>query len=321
MSTDTRTRCAHCLGVISADQAIPAGADVLCRTCAHLAGVRLPETAAPPRDTAEQRRAAVERALPYTAGAPDAAEEFARQVCGEAGVPLGASSAGLGVGPAASPGSLADDETDPFADDVPPHPLLGTEGNLISRFLDDIDRWCRGRWWYVRVPVLLFFAYTWMRHASDPMYQSMFKGLNLGVHELGHFVFGFGDVLAAWGGSLLQCLVPLIGMAMFLRQRDYFAIAFAWGWLATNFFEVATYAADAVRMELPLVTPGGGHAIHDWNYILGAKGWLRHTEAIADAHRTIGHACMIIALALGSWLVVKMIRSAGAGSRSASARA
>jgi hypothetical protein len=304
LSTGTQIRCAHCFHPLAVEEAVTAGGDLLCGTCAHLAGVvRKPTATAPPsrRSPAGRSHAeAVAAALPY---APDAHEEFARQVCEAAGVPLAEPE------PETVPG-LLDAEAAALEDEAPPHPLLGTEGNLIARFLDDIDRWCQGKWWHVRIPVLLFLAYTWSRHAADPTYQSAFKGLNLGIHELGHFVFGFGDVLAAWGGSLLQCLIPLVALGMFLKQRDYFAIAFAGGWLATNFFEVGTYAADAVRMELPLVTPGGGHAIHDWNYILGARGWLRHTDAIADLHRTIGHGCMIIALGLGSWLVVKMFRSA-----------
>ena len=69
------------------------------------------------------------------------------------------------------------------------------------------------------------------------------------------------------------------------QQRDVFAVAFAWGWLATNLFEVATYAGDAVAMSLPLVTPGGGHAIHDWNYVLGAWGCGVFANDPADVAR------------------------------------
>jgi hypothetical protein len=189
--------------------------------------------------------------------------------------------------------------------------------SFLRRRLDAVDAWCDGRWWAVRVPLLLYLVVAWLGHAADSNYQSLFKGIDLGIHELGHFVFQpFGDVMAAWGGSLLQCLVPCIAVPMFLRQRDYFAVAIAFGWLGVNLFEVATYAADAVAMQLPLVTPGGGHPIHDWNFVLGALGWLRHTELIAGLHRLGGHAALAIGVGGGAWLCAKMLRSQLARARS-----
>jgi len=179
------------------------------------------------------------------------------------------------------------------------------------RLLSEIDAGCDGRWWHVRIPVLAFLAWVWIRHAQDPRYQSVFKGLNLGIHELGHYVFGpFGDIPGVLGGSVLQCLVPLIAAAMFVRQRDGFAVCFAFGWLGTNLFEVATYAGDAVKMSLPLVTPGGGHPIHDWNYFLGNYGWLRHTDAVAAWHRAAAHASMVVSLGGGTWVVSRMMAAA-----------
>jgi hypothetical protein len=112
------------------------------------------------------------------------------------------------------------------------------------------------------------------------------------------------------GGSLLQCLAPLVVAALFVRQRDYFAVAFAFGWLGTNWFDVATYVGDAVDKRLPLVTPGAGEPIHDWNYILGNYGWLRHTDSLAALHTAAAHAAMVVALAGGTWLVGKMFASA-----------
>jgi hypothetical protein len=188
-----------------------------------------------------------------------------------------------------------------------------TVRGLGARRLEDVDAWCAGKWWAARVPFLLLALWMWMRHASDPLYRSVFGGLDLGVHELGHFVFApFGDLLGVFGGSLLQCLAPIIGMVMFLRQRDYFAVAFAWCWLGTNCFEVAAYAGDAVRMQLPLVTPGGGHPVHDWNYLLGALGWLGHTDAIAAAYRVSAHVSMLVGVAGMGWILAKMVASAAA---------
>lgn len=185
-----------------------------------------------------------------------------------------------------------------------PRPRRGA----LGWWLDDVDRWCEGRLWLPRLALVLFFAWTWIRHLRDPLHQSIFKGLNLGIHELGHYVFAvFGDIPEVLGGSLLQCLAPVLAMVMFARQRDWFAIAFAFGWLATNLFDVAVYVGDAVAQRLPLVSPGGGHPIHDWNYILGHFGWLRHTETLAALHALAGHLAMAACLVGGTWLVGKMV--------------
>jgi hypothetical protein len=192
----------------------------------------------------------------------------------------------------------------------------------VRRLAAEIDDWCAGRWWHVRIPVLAFLAYVWVRHAQDPRHQSVFKGLNLGIHELGHYLFGpLGDIPGVLGGSVLQCLVPLIAAAMFVRQRDWFAVCFAFGWLGTNLFEVATYAGDAVAKSLPLVTPGGGEPIHDWNYILGHFGWLRHTEAVAAWHRAAAHASMAASMAGGSAILLRMMAAAQREHRAAERRA
>ncbi len=182
--------------------------------------------------------------------------------------------------------------------------------SFLARIRDDARSWCAGRLWIVRVPVLVYLAFVWVMHGQDPLYQSLFKGIDLGIHELGHVLLNsFGDVAGALGGSIVQCVAPLVAAGMFLRQRDYFAIAFCAGWLSVNLFEVATYAGDAVAKSLHLVTPGGGEPIHDWNYILATLGWLRHTEEIAAVHRVAAHAAMAACLMFGGWLVLTMARA------------
>lgn len=161
--------------------------------------------------------------------------------------------------------------------------------------------------WWARAPLLLWMAWIWAHHVSDPLYQSLIKGLNLGIHELGHIVFGFGDFISIAGGTLLQCGVPLVGMAMFARQRDPFAVCFAFGWLGTNFMDVAVYAGDARAMELPLVSPfAGDEILHDWNWMLGRLGWLVHDQAVAVFFRLLGHASFAVCLGGGAWVLWKM---------------
>jgi len=174
----------------------------------------------------------------------------------------------------------------------------------------EVLTWCgEKRWWHWRLPFLLFFAYILVRHLASPDYQSIFKGLNLGIHELGHMVFGLlGEFIGVAGGTLLQCLVPIGSMVMFLRQRDFFAIAVCFGWLSTNLFDVATYAGDARAMELPLVSPGVGDVVHDWNYLLGHLGLLQADQAITFLFRAGAVLSMAICLVAGGWLLWRMYR-------------
>lgn len=188
---------------------------------------------------------------------------------------------------------------------------LHQAGRILDGEVGRIEEWCVGRVWWGRAVLLIFFGYVGVCHYMDPTYESIFKGLNLGLHELGHMVFApFGEFMGIAGGSLFQCLVPLIGMTMFRLQRDYFGIAVAFGWLSTNLFDVATYAEDARSMELPLVSPfgGGGEIIHDWNWLLMATNALQYDHAIAQLLRLSGVTCMLICVLFGAWLCWEMFR-------------
>jgi len=158
---------------------------------------------------------------------------------------------------------------------------------------------CAGRNPWIRLPVVLWCAWMWKGHLADPLGSDLVKGLNLGIHELGHVLWSpFGQFLTIAGGSLTQCLAPLAGTAMFVRQKDPFAVFFSFAWLGTNLFDVATYAADARSMELPLVSPFGcDEVIHDWNFLLEHTGLLARDQAIASTLRLGGSLAFIAALA------------------------
>jgi hypothetical protein len=189
-------------------------------------------------------------------------------------------------------------------------------GQFVAYFANDIAAWCAGRWWQARVPLLLLMAFVFQQHLTDSQASDFIAGLNLGIHEMGHYVFGpFGEFMTILGGSLFQCLVPIGSMFMFLRQRDYFAIAFAFGWLSTNLFSVATYVADARMQELPLVSPGMGanseEITHDWHWLLEHTHLLLYDHGIAQLMRLIAALCMLICLVWGSqlcWLMYKTPR-------------
>jgi hypothetical protein len=65
-------------------------------------------------------------------------------------------------------------------------------------------------------------------------------------------------------------------------------------WVGESLLNVSVYAADSVRMQLPLL--GGDNSIHDWNYMLDHLGLLRQTAGIALAIRAFGTLTIIFAI-------------------------
>ena len=175
----------------------------------------------------------------------------------------------------------------------------------------DMLDWCRGKNALVRIPLLIFFVYIGVRQFWDPMYTSIFGGINLGIHEGGHLLFrSLGQFICVAGGTFLQLFAPIASMVMFLKQRDYFAISVCFGWLSTNIMGVSVYMSDAEKMVLPLVTVGNHNGIvtHDWRYLFSSLGLLNHCEAIGWLTRQSGNISMLICIGLGGWLLWQMYK-------------
>jgi hypothetical protein len=181
----------------------------------------------------------------------------------------------------------------------------------LRELAEEIDEWCAGRSWLARAPLVLWFAWIGVRHLADPLYESLFGALNLGLHEAGHLLFSWlGLFLSIAGGTFLQLAAPLVSAAMFWRQPDYFALPICGAWLATNLYNVATYLGDARAMDLPLVTVGDAESvIHDWNYLLGATGMLRLDTFFAGGVRLVAFVLLWGSLALAVWMLVRMARA------------
>jgi len=173
----------------------------------------------------------------------------------------------------------------------------------IERLRRDARAWCSGKSWIWRAPVLAYLGWAGVRHLRDPLYGSLFAGITLGVHELGHLILG---PLGAWpgiaGGSLAQLAVPAAAVWILARQRDYFGIAVGMAWLAFSLFGLATYIGDARARELPLValTPD---PIHDWNWMLGRLGLLSADHALAFVCRAAAAVLWAAAMVLGGCLL------------------
>jgi len=171
---------------------------------------------------------------------------------------------------------------------------------------------CQGRSWLLRLLFLIWLGYILARHVQDPDYESFLGGINLGIHELGHLVFmPLGEFMSVAGGSILQCLIPLISFLMFYRQKDFFAIAFSFVWLGSNLMGIARYMADARVLKLDLVSPfgGNGEVIHDWNYLLHHSNLLNMDQALAALLRTGATLLMAAGIGWGAWILWLIITS------------
>jgi hypothetical protein len=186
---------------------------------------------------------------------------------------------------------------------------------FAGRVRDEVAAWAAGKRWEWRAALLVYFGFVGVRHLADPLYSSLFGGINLGIHEAGHLVFGFlGQWLMTAGGTILQCAVPVVAGWLLLRQGEWFGLPVAGFWEATNLYSVATYMADARALELPLVTVGadGGEVEHDWSYLLYSVGLLQHDTAIASAVRLVAFLLLWGSIALGIWMLVQVHRRRGA---------
>ncbi len=148
--------------------------------------------------------------------------------------------------------------------------------------------------------ILFCLAFLWTAFRGSGLLL-MIDNANLVVHEGGHLLFGwFGQTLGVWGGTILQCLVPLLLAAFFFAQRQPQGFAFCSFFFFENWLGIGTYMADARAMVLPLVTTGDPElAEHDWHKIFSSLGLLRYDTRIGSTVRLLGFCGMI---AVTIWL-------------------
>jgi hypothetical protein len=193
---------------------------------------------------------------------------------------------------------------------------------VFASAIESMKEWARGRTWWTRAPVVLGCAWLGVKLTADCDASTIFGAIDLGIHEAGHVVFRFGgEVVCAFGGSLLQCLAPLACAVALLRRPDWFGASFCGVWLGVNLYEVARYVADARAMALQLVTIGGGDARHDWNFLLGELGLLRADTTLAGILRVVAFLVTWGSIAGGAALVVLIGRTPVALPLAASAAA
>ena len=175
----------------------------------------------------------------------------------------------------------------------------------------DALEWCsEDRSVIPRIPLLAYGFFLLWKIIFSPELFTPFDFLNLGIHELGHVVcMPFGEWIGIAGGSAAQIFAPLFGVRQFLRQRDYFAAAFALGWLGESLGNLSVYIGDAIKQELPLANLFGGDPIHDWDYLLTSMNRLAHTATYAKRVQALGFISALAFVWIGTWLLWKIIEA------------
>ena len=87
-------------------------------------------------------------------------------------------------------------------------------------------------------------------------------------HEAGHFFLRpFGMWIYIFGGSFMQCFLPLLLTFLSFRQTPMM-VAYPAFWFGENLVNVSYYIKDAPYKHLRLIAAG---LIHDWNWLLSGN--------------------------------------------------
>jgi hypothetical protein len=181
-----------------------------------------------------------------------------------------------------------------------------TSPTRLDTFLADAADWARGRMWIPRAALLAYLVYAEVRYLRNPLSSTMFAGITLAFHEMGHLLFNpLGHFIGSLMGSGMQVLIPALVVVIFLRQEDYFGMSVGGFWLSFSLFDLANYIADARAMELPLVGFSDDPE-HDWHYLLGAVHMLPMDTTFAFLLRVMATAIGGASLWFAVWLLLKM---------------
>jgi hypothetical protein len=123
--------------------------------------------------------------------------------------------------------------------------------------------------------------------------------INLFIHEAGHFFLRpFGMWIYIFGGSFMQCFLPLLLAFLSFRQTPLM-VAYPAFWFGENLVNVSYYIKDAPYKHLRLIAAG---LIHDWNWLL--SGNLEASETIGSFVWGMGVLVCLAAVAIGVYHAV-----------------
>jgi hypothetical protein len=147
----------------------------------------------------------------------------------------------------------------------------------------------------IKIVIALIAGAYFLWGAANPYSWKMIDGVNLLIHEGGHFIFRpLGEFMSIAGGTLMQLMLPAAFVVYFFTHAQLYSSALTLFWIGESLINVSIYAADAILMELPLL--GGNDVIHDWNYMLTSLGLLDSTSIISTAIRIIGTLIILTAI-------------------------
>jgi hypothetical protein len=164
--------------------------------------------------------------------------------------------------------------------------------------------------------VIIVWGFKFIFSSIDSNYSGMsfMHLINLPFHEAGHILFRiFGQFMMTLGGSLTQCLVPLICLLTFLvKTKDPFAASISLWWLGENLIDLAPYINDARALKLMLLGGVTGRDVedyHDWEFILRKLSLLEYDHLIAKAAHVIGALLMLCAFVWGGSVLLTQYRN------------
>jgi hypothetical protein len=160
--------------------------------------------------------------------------------------------------------------------------------------------WIRLIFWCI---VIFYSLQFFTLDVNDRVMDAFIHGPNLIFHEAGHVIFmPFGEFLTILGGSLGQCIMPLVVMLVFLfKENDPFGASIGLWWLGQNLTDVALYISDARARSLPLIG-GMSEEAHDWGNLLTMMNLLKYDHLFGLMSHYLGMTIMILALVWGGYI-------------------
>lgn len=150
---------------------------------------------------------------------------------------------------------------------------------------------------FFTIPILIYFIYLFINFILDPNFFTSFYYINIALHEWWHaavmMIWNQFLIAAAW--TIMQLLIPISLMIWFYKQRDFFWLYLWYALIWINLFQIAPYAWDAKKMNLPMLKFfWEWNYIHDWNYMLTEMWILWYTEIISWGIYYLGIICFLV---------------------------